>query len=1189
MSKRAFLTPLFIFGSTHTGVGKSSLISNWTVFLCSEGKRVALLDFNAPFPWQLRCAFPKNMQIEEMSDLSEISGANWDKFQKNLTLETSNNIVFFPCGLLKSPETIFSEVGLKSFLMYLSANFDFIIVNLPSGLKALSDARKIFNQKNGRGEFKCLGILCTGTDSKSVIYLDQLVRKNPLYSHLVSENLLITFNQLFEEKNDEEPAEKTYPVLEIKKLLNIKHFFQIPYLQEIQKQPSFPEPIVLNDPSAIRQTISAFNRKTVEAFENTDFDLEEFNDTKFEPVFEDERYELYLPIVNRLKQILASNLLVKTTTINHFIEEKDEALRVILRTGINTRPVLNFYFPGKMHIKMTKSKPASLFEIFEQGSYEIKPVELKESIPDMNPGVEAIFEFPLDFNVFSSWSSLFELNQGNSLVLRRYSENFADNPKLEDIPSLNHTLGIESEKRARISFSDDQGQLKISDTSLSASTFLSFIQKFSMNPNFSTMYKLKKIKRSGVASFRASKLALIFSFFRNREIASAIPAVIKASGTKNNISTSTSFFNQAPSVQSDYPSFNLPNIIRPLFNHEKADFFSEKITHALTSVNNVEISIPARSVFHHENDNSILRALKRLAPKDILINEKRHPAEFKPECTAPDSTCLFINAKAGNTEEKQPEKSFRKTISLIPGNFGKATYRCPDYEEKNAEVAGKSFVRKKIDFWVLKMFSNSNTFLTSLSFCEKPPAIICTFQRSDLPVIFSRKIFSDRNETEKGLIIPDLLKSEKPDLQLHCDSKFSDLSFNSLIQQVEQNKFPVHISLERTNLSHTIIVVRNVSDSTSESVLTYFPSIQAKCILEIFSHQNFSFSDNESSGTFYFLNNIQFITTDDKCTTGNVSLNDELRMSAEPPSNIALIVAKAELSPQFAQDLIFNSEKFFRPVPQKPLSMPESVQASLSSHVLPDNYQIECLLRKDLFIGNYLFQANILPSNSFIRDQNFSCESSDDIFSLLGFFSSEEWFHSSFYNMSVVIPDITPTQSFAAFNPENELKKHIPWNPVMPVNSLERSNLIELSIFQPAESIPQNGKSKFSEFAFSPEFFSEESPDLNYNWDNHTEFLFSDLYFKLKNYFHYIKESKIYKILRKSSKYSLVFRSPAEKSEKSMFFAVQPTEKQYQLSAKLGISSPEKFKVSKLSVKDLLSAGLNVKEKLIDRLNRLVK
>ncbi|MBR4570598.1 MAG: hypothetical protein IKO19_08070, partial [Candidatus Riflebacteria bacterium] len=129
------LTPIYFFSSIRAGSGKSTIVSNFSVYLNSLNYKVAVLDFDYNSPEKLRSVFPPAVEIKDYQELSTLISASDPRFQQNFYFTDTHKLSYFPAQKLKTPYELVTDTAFRDFFLQLSSTFDYVLINLASGTK----------------------------------------------------------------------------------------------------------------------------------------------------------------------------------------------------------------------------------------------------------------------------------------------------------------------------------------------------------------------------------------------------------------------------------------------------------------------------------------------------------------------------------------------------------------------------------------------------------------------------------------------------------------------------------------------------------------------------------------------------------------------------------------------------------------------------------------------------------------------------------------------------------------------------------------------------------------------------------------------------------------------------------------------------------------------------------------------
>ncbi|HNV70886.1 MAG TPA: hypothetical protein PKO06_14385, partial [Candidatus Ozemobacteraceae bacterium] len=135
MGKGAFRTPVYLFGSTRSGVGKSTLLAQVAVYSHARGARTAIIDLNHAFPLQIRNALPRSLPLEVYADLSEISQQISPRFRRSFYFTNVDRLSYFPGFKIPGPLALLQDTSYRDFFLQLRGSFDQVFISLPPGIQ----------------------------------------------------------------------------------------------------------------------------------------------------------------------------------------------------------------------------------------------------------------------------------------------------------------------------------------------------------------------------------------------------------------------------------------------------------------------------------------------------------------------------------------------------------------------------------------------------------------------------------------------------------------------------------------------------------------------------------------------------------------------------------------------------------------------------------------------------------------------------------------------------------------------------------------------------------------------------------------------------------------------------------------------------------------------------------------------
>ncbi|MFZ2959329.1 MAG: hypothetical protein WA705_20775 [Candidatus Ozemobacteraceae bacterium] len=456
MGRGAFLTPVFVFASTRNGAGKSSLIGHLATWWRDQGRRVAVIDLNGAFPMQVRCALPRSIPIEEYAELSEISGRLSGRFHRSFFFTNPERISLFPGGLVRDPANFFDDAALRDFFLQVRGTFDLVLINLPPGINALAAAEPFLTRRGNRDGNPPIGVLLTTTDIRSLALIDQLQRTHSAFPYLFDESLYTVFNQIPRGVENRTAAERLVGPAEAREILHLHRTTSIPYLDEWQRQPIDPTPLVLADPSALRQTISAFARRLLDFTDTAagaqdtrpdiDSDVDAENSGGFGPCLEQGVLEDLAPTMKVLRMLPARRLVLPIGDITPYLEVSDNRLRIRLRITGRGHQLLPLRRDIPFTLRGDYYRPRPPTEYPFTATLHGKMASFHEPRLSTTMQAEPIRQFDDRFSAGLTWKPRFNLEFHRGPTIKRFHASFSFETIPPGVPSLHQMLGITSRR-----------------------------------------------------------------------------------------------------------------------------------------------------------------------------------------------------------------------------------------------------------------------------------------------------------------------------------------------------------------------------------------------------------------------------------------------------------------------------------------------------------------------------------------------------------------------------------------------------------------------------------------------------------------------------------------------------------------------------------------------------------------------
>ncbi|NLI78513.1 MAG: hypothetical protein GX442_18995 [Candidatus Riflebacteria bacterium] len=338
MAQGTFTSPIYLFGSIRGGAGKTTLVVDLAIYLNARGRRVAVIDANAPFPMQFRSAIPKGVSLETYADVGELLASPQSRFRRSFFFTNTDRISLFPAHRLGQAGALVTDTGLRDFLLQVRSTFDVVMVNLPPGTEAFAEVETFTGRAGKRFGTAPLAVLVSNADQKSLAAFDALLRERPAIGHLLRERLVVVFNKVPRGVEDQNIANPVLTLADIRRLFPLPAAVGLPFLEDVPRQAIEPAPLVLADRSPVRQAVATLARFLADLHDApTPWDLSPEPDP-FSPSLDPVLLGRLSPLVDRLQATVARRLFVPHQGVATFLDASDRKVRIRVRLARNTRP-----------------------------------------------------------------------------------------------------------------------------------------------------------------------------------------------------------------------------------------------------------------------------------------------------------------------------------------------------------------------------------------------------------------------------------------------------------------------------------------------------------------------------------------------------------------------------------------------------------------------------------------------------------------------------------------------------------------------------------------------------------------------------------------------------------------------------------------------------------------------------------
>ena len=310
------------------------MLANLAVFLNNINQKIAIVDLDSETPLKLKNAFPRSISLQEYSDVSLISQNHDSRYQKNFYFTETSLISYFPAHQLKDSLMLFSDTTLRDFFIQITACFDAVMVNFPSGALHCQKSSELLARTHlWRGKSP-IAVIVSQSDEKSLVSLDSLIHENPAFYYQLQENTLLLFNRVPTSVEDQKLSENTLNSMELRSLFNFPATYVVGISEEFPHQRQIAAPQVLNKDSIIHQTISSFNRLlTSTARSMSRVTYEQSSD--YQACLDGQLLEKLSPYLEKIQTLAAKKLFQHPSDVQVFLEESEGTYRIRIRlTGV---------------------------------------------------------------------------------------------------------------------------------------------------------------------------------------------------------------------------------------------------------------------------------------------------------------------------------------------------------------------------------------------------------------------------------------------------------------------------------------------------------------------------------------------------------------------------------------------------------------------------------------------------------------------------------------------------------------------------------------------------------------------------------------------------------------------------------------------------------------------------------------
>ena len=321
-------TPIYFFSSVTLGSGKSSIVSNLSVYLTNLDYKVALLDLDDAPSDKLQDCFPNNYEMEQYSDLSSIISAEDARFTKKFYFTETNLLSYFPAKSLKDPRALLTDIALRDFFLQLTNVFDIVIVNLSAGIGQAKTISDLLAKKHLWSGCNPASVIISSGEESSLVELDKFTQNNQILSYQAEENTYFVFNRVYNSIEEQNPDDKTLTTLEVRKLFTYPLSYIIPQLGDFSLLNNSDVPFVIQKSSQLHIYISGLY-KLLSGSASLSYLLREAN--RYQSCISGNLLSRVYPYIEELQQRVSERLFINPDDVQIFLEQNENYFRIRVR------------------------------------------------------------------------------------------------------------------------------------------------------------------------------------------------------------------------------------------------------------------------------------------------------------------------------------------------------------------------------------------------------------------------------------------------------------------------------------------------------------------------------------------------------------------------------------------------------------------------------------------------------------------------------------------------------------------------------------------------------------------------------------------------------------------------------------------------------------------------------------------
>ena len=447
------LTPIYFFSSVRAGSGKSTIVSNLSVYLNNLSNKVAVIDFDYNSPDKLRSTFPPSIEIKDYDELSTLVSASDPRFQQNFYFTDTSKLSFFPAHKLKTPYELVNDTAFRDFFLQLSSTFDYVLINLAPGTKESASVSDLLSKSFLFRGCKPASLIVSLSDAQSLLSLDNFIQNNQTVSYQAEENTYFLFNKVPGPTDVLELDDTSLTSSDIRSIFTYPLTYIIPFIDEILEQKNKSVAYVLHNNTIINQHIVGLCR-LLNGAASISYLMREVNN--YQSCISGALLSKIYPYLEKLQKKVANKLFINPADVNIYLEQNDENFRIRIRLTSLGQKLLGIRsdIPDYHSVPIVKSEHPSKFEARSLRN-SLRTVKQIDREATYTLSFKSIFTF--DDSFYSNPVSKLNKNIPIIPAKEKYPSPiiFPQRHEISEIPTLTNILGLIGQKR-NIIFSEYQ-------------------------------------------------------------------------------------------------------------------------------------------------------------------------------------------------------------------------------------------------------------------------------------------------------------------------------------------------------------------------------------------------------------------------------------------------------------------------------------------------------------------------------------------------------------------------------------------------------------------------------------------------------------------------------------------------------------------------------------------------------------